>query len=121
MCERMPPRISSESRRGPAANITRSPGSTSMRSRRASISSSEKNLTMGLLMEPSSRNAIQARPLAPNVEATPASLSILARAQAPAPLALMALTTEPSSFAAVAKTLNLELAKMSVRSTRCMP
>lgn len=41
--------------------------------------------------------------------------------QAPAPLALMALTTEPSSFAAVAKTLNLELAKMSVRSTRCMP
>ena len=32
--------------------------------------------------------------LGANVEATPASLSILARAQAPAPLALMALTTE---------------------------
>ncbi len=78
---------------GPAANMTRSPGSTSQRRRSSSISSSEKNLTMGLLIEPSSRKAIQARPLAPNVEATPASLSILARAQAPAPLALTALTT----------------------------
>ena len=93
MCERMPPRISSEARRGPAANITRSPGSTSQRRRSSVISSSEKNLTIGELMEPSSRKAIQARPLAPKVSATLASLSILARGQVPAPLALRALTT----------------------------
>lgn len=36
-------------------------------------------------------------------------------------LGVDSLDDRASSFAAVAKTLNLELAKMSVRSTRCMP
>ena len=75
---------------------------------------------MGLLMEPSSRKAIQARPLAPNVEATPASLSILARAQAPAPLALMALTTPPL-LTAEANTLKPLFSKMEETSVSFMP
>ena len=38
--------------------MTRSPGSTSISARRSAISSSEKNFTMGLVTEPSSRKAM---------------------------------------------------------------
>ena len=121
MCRRMPPRISSAPLRSATANITRSPSSTPISSRSAAISSSEKNLTIGLFTEPSSRNAIQARPLAPKSAATFASLSICARGQAPAPLALMALTYWPSVAAALAKSLNLEVEKIDVTSWSSMP
>ena len=76
---------------------------------------------MGLWTEPSSLKATHARPLAPNVAATSESLSILERPHTPAPGQQMALMCWPSVFAAEAKSLKPEPAKMPVTSWSSMP
>ena len=120
MWERMPPRISSESKRGRRRTS---------RGRRLDVHTLAQSRHL-LVREELDDGAVDGAVLAEGDPGQALSakrgghagkLIDLGTCPGTGALGVDSLDDRASSFAAVAKTLNLELAKMSVRSTRCIP